>query len=156
MNARSLNLLASATALKDGSPESFQEIVRRLTLRLAPRNPAEQAALDEICPAAWRLRRLRTLVRKTTLLELAAQPSRDDFECLGYALRALDGQDPLFHTFLQRRETRLQYIIQGALDRIHELRQTGEKSFGQNTPLEHSSGAAPSLPAAEPHHAPEP
>ena len=157
MNATSLNLLASVTAVKDESHESFQNVVRVHTQCIAPRNPAEQAAVEQICSAAWRLHRLRSLQRKIMILESASLPTPDDFQCLSYALRALAGQDPLFHIFIERRQTRLRDIIQGALDRIQALRQTCEKKeFGQTTPLEHSSDTAPAPPAAEPHCAPEP
>jgi len=157
MNATTLNLLTAATFLKKESRESYQELVRQHTQRIAPRDAAEQAAVEEICSAAWRLRRLRSIERKTTLLELAAQSSPDDLECLHYALRALAGKDPLFHSFLQRRETHFQDIIRRSLARIQELRQTGEeKKFDQTTPVEHSSGEASAGPAGETHCAPEP
>ena len=157
MNATSLNLLASATALKDESRKSFQNVVRVHTQCLAPRNPAEQAAVEQICSAAWRLHRLQSIQRKLMILESTSRPTPDEFDCQRYALRALTGQDPIFHIFLQRRQTRLQDIIQGALDRIQALRQTGEKKeFAQTTPVEHSSDDAPATPAAEPNSAPEP
>ena len=155
MNATTLNLLTAATFLKKESRKSFQELVRQHTLRIAPRDAVEQAAVEEICSAAWRLHRLRSIERKTILLELAAKSSPDELECLHYALRALAGKDPLFQDFLQRRETHFQDIIRGSLARIRELRQTGKKGFDQTTPLGHASGDASAVPPGETHCAPE-
>jgi len=157
MNATSLNLLAKATALKDESNESFQENARLHIQHIAPRDAVEQAAAGEICSASWRLDRLRALQRKIMILESTSLPTPDDFESLGYALRALTGQDPLFHIFLQRRETRLKDILRRSFARIQALRHTDEeKRFAQTTPVERSSDDAPAAPAAEPNSAPEP
>ena len=155
MNATTLNLLTAATFLKKESRKSFQELVRQHTLRIGPRDAVEQAAVEEICSAAWRLRRLRSIERKTILLELAARSSPDELECLHYALRALAGKDPLFQDFLQRRETDLQDVIRRSLARIQALRQTGEKKFDQTTPVGHTSGDASAVPPGETHCAPE-
>jgi len=109
-----------------------------------------------MCSATWRLHRLRSIERKTILLELAAQSSPDDIECLRYALRALAGKDPLFHDFLQRYETRLRNIIRRSLASIQALRRIGpQKEFEQTTPVGHTSGEAPSGPASGAHYAPE-
>jgi hypothetical protein len=156
MNAISLNLLANATVLKKESRESFQELLRLHTLCIAPRDAVEQSAVEEICSATWRLHRLRAIEHKTVILELAAQPSADDLECLFYACGALAGKDPLFHSFLQRYETRLRDIIRRSLARIRALRRTGEEEPGQTTPVGQTSGEAPAGPAGGTHCAPEP
>jgi hypothetical protein len=156
MNAMSLNLLATATFLKNESRKGFEELVRQHTPRIAPRDAVEQAAVGGICSATWRLHRLRAIERKTIILELAAQSSPDDRQCLLYACRALAGKDPLFHIFLQRYETRLQDIIQRSFARIQTLRQIDEKEFDQTTSVGHTSDEAPAGPAGGAHCAPEP
>ncbi|MCX6633518.1 MAG: hypothetical protein NT090_00250, partial [Acidobacteria bacterium] len=105
------DLLAKATVLKKESLEGFQELVRQYMLRIAPRDPVELAAVEEICSATWRLYRLRAIERKAIDLELATQSSPDDLECLLHACGALAGKNPHFHLLLQRHETRLQNII---------------------------------------------
>ena len=155
-NAISQNMLSAATSLNKESRESFQELLRQHTLRIAPRDAVEQAAVKRICSAAWRLHRLRSIERKTILLELAARSSPDELECLHYAFRAWAGKDPLFQDVLQRRKTQFQAIIRRSLARIQALRQADEKKFRQNTLGEETSDASPALPAAEPQPAPEP
>ena len=85
--------LAKATVVKKESREGFQELVRQFMLRIAPRDPVEQAAVEEICSATWRLYRLRAIERKAINLELAAQSSPDDLECLLHACGALAGTE---------------------------------------------------------------
>ena len=87
------DLLAKATVLKNESREGFQELVRQHMLRIAPRDAVEQAAVEEICSATWRLYRLRAIERKAIDLELAAQSSPDDLECLLHACGALAGKE---------------------------------------------------------------
>ena len=135
--------LAKATVLKKESREGFQELVRQYMLRIAPRDPVEQDAVEEICSATWRLYRLRAIERKAIDLELAAQSSPDDLECLLHACGALAGKNPHFHLLLQRHETRLQNIIRRSLARIEALRRIGpQKGFGQIAPVEPPSDAA--------------
>jgi len=136
MHARSLNLLAKMTVVKNASSQGFQELVRQHMLRFAPRDAVEQDAVEE--------------TRSTT------HASPDDLACLAHVCGALAGQDPLFHHFLQRRETRLRDIIRDSLTRIQALRQTGEKRFDETTPAGHTSGEAPYGPAGGAHCAPEP
>jgi hypothetical protein len=118
------DLLAKTTVPKNESREGFQELVRRHMLCIAPRNSVEQDAVEEICSATWRLHRLRAIERKAIDLELAAQSSPDDLECLLYACAALAGKNP-----------RLQNIIRRSLARIQALRRIGpQKEFEQTTP----------------------
>jgi len=139
--------LAKATVVKKESREGFQELVRQYMLRIAPRDPVEQDAVEEICSATWRLYRLRAIERKAIDLELAAQSSPNDLECLLHACGALAGKNPHFHLLIQRHETRLQNIIRRSLARIEALRRLGpQKEFGQITLLEPPSGGASSTP----------
>jgi hypothetical protein len=48
MDARSLHLLTKATVLKRESRKGFQKLVHEHMLFFAPRNPVEQAAVEEI------------------------------------------------------------------------------------------------------------
>jgi len=137
------NQLVKATVVKKESPEGFQELVRQFMLRIAPRDPVEQAAVEEICSATWRLYRLRAIERKAIDLELAAQSSPDDLECLLHACGALAGKNPHFHLLIQRHEIRLQTIIRRALARIEALRRLGpQKEFGKIALVEPPSGRA--------------
>ena len=156
MDARSLHLLTKTTVLKNESRKGFHELVRQHMLHFAPRDPVEQAAVEEICSATWRLHRLRSIERKAIDLELANQSSPDGLECLLHACGALAGKNPHLHLLLQRYETRLQNIIRRSLARIRALRQTGEKRFDETTSAEHTSGEGPSGPAGGTHCAPEP
>ncbi len=132
--------LVKATVVKKESAEGFQELVHHYMLRFAPRDPVEQAAVEEICSATWRLYRLRAIERKAL-----------DLECVLHACGALAGRNR--HVLHQHHETRLQNIIRRSLARLRALRQVDEKKeFDQNAPEWHSSGA----PAGGPHRAPEP
>jgi len=157
MNALSLDLLTKTTVLKSESRRGFHELVRQHMLHFAPRDAVEQAAVEEICSATWRLHRLRSIERKAIDLELASQSSQDNLECLVHACGNLAGKDSHFHVLLQRYETRLQNIIRRSLARIRILRQIDEKKeFDQIAPLGRSSVSPPSGPAGGPHSAPEP
>ena len=126
MTARSLNLLAKTTVVKNESRQGFQELVRQRTLPIAPR--------DAVDSATWRLHRLRAIEHKTIDLELATQSSPDDLECLAHACGALAGRNP---------HTRLQNIIPCCLARIEALRRIGpQKGFGQIAPVESPSDVA--------------
>jgi hypothetical protein len=148
MNARSLNLLAKITVVKNESRQGFQELVRQHVLCVAPRDAVEQDAVEEICSATWRLYCLRAIERKAIDLELATQSSPDDLDCLLHACGALAGRNP---------HTRLQNIIRCSLARIEALRRIGpQKGFGQTTPAGHTSRRPPSGPASGAQYAPEP
>ena len=135
--------LAKATVVNRESRQGFQELVRQYMLHIAPRDPVEQAAVEEICSATWRLYRLRAIERKAIDLELAAQSSPDDLECLLHACGALAGKNPHFHLLLHRQETRLQNIIRRSLARIEALRRIGpQKEFGKITLVEPPSDQA--------------
>jgi hypothetical protein len=139
------HLLAKTTVLKVESRKGFQELVREHMLCIAPRDAVEFAAVEEICSATWRLYRLRAIERKAIDLELAAQSSPDNLECLLHACGALAGNPP--HVLLQRHETRLQNIIRRSLARIEALRRIGpQKEFEQITPVEQTSGGTSSAP----------
>jgi hypothetical protein len=100
--------------------------------RIAPRDPVEQDAVEEIRSATWRLYRLRAIQRKAI-----------DVEGLLHARGAPAGRNPHFHILLQRHETRLQNVIRRSLARIEALRRIGpEEAFGQMAPMEQSSDVA--------------
>ena len=156
MNPLSHGLLAKAAALKAESRKDFQELVRQYTQCIAPRDPVEQATVEEISAAAWRLHRLWATERDAIDLELAAQSSSGDLGRLLRCYGSLVRKHPHFR-LLQRYETRLQNVILRSLACIQALRQIGEKKgFELTTPVEHASGEAPSGPAGGAHCAPEP
>ena len=136
MNARSLNLLAKITVVKNEPRQGFQELVRQHMLCIAPRNSVQQDAAEEICSA---------IEPKTIDLELATQSSPDDLECLTHACGALAGKNP-----------RPKKILRRSLARIQALRQPGEKKFEQTTPVGHPSGGPPSGPTGGAQCAPKP
>jgi len=139
------NQLAKATVLKKESRKGLQELVRQHMLSIAPRDPVEQDAVEEICSATWRLYRLRAIERKTIDLELATQSSPDDLGCLAQACGALAGNNP-----------RPKNILRRSLARIRALRQPGEKKHVKTNPARHASVQPPARPAGGPHCAPEP
>jgi len=149
------NQLAKATVLKKESRKGLQELVRQHMLSIAPRDPVEQDAVEEICSATWRLYRLRAIERKAIDLELAAQSSPDDLECLVHACDVVAGKNS--HLLFQGHETRLQNIIRRSLARIEALRRIApQEKFEPITSAGHASGHPPAGPAGRTHCAPEP
>ena len=155
MTARSLNLLARITVVKKESRKGFQELVRQHMLSIVPRNVVEQDAVEEICSATWRLYRLRAIERKAIDLELAAQSSPDDLECMVHACGVVAGKNS--HLLFQGHETRLQNIIRNSLARIETLRRIApQENFQLIPPADHASGQPPAGPAGGTICAPEP
>lgn len=124
LNAVSHGLLSRATVLENESRAGFEEVFRDHIAHLAPRNSIELGAIEEMCSAAWRLRRLWSMERKALELELAAHDSPDQLERLVTAFDSLARNRPHF-LLLHRYETRLHNIIQRSMNRILALRKSG-------------------------------
>ncbi len=123
-NALRHGLLAKTTVLENESREGFEELLRQHIRRIAPRDAVEHSALEEMCSAAWRIRRLWSMERKALDLEIAAQSSPDELERIVNAFDSLARNRPHFLLF-HRYETRLHNIIQRSLARIMALRKIG-------------------------------
>ena len=155
MNALTHGLTARPAALKNQPCKAFLEMIQQYTRCIGPRDAVEQAAVEEICNATWRLHRVWVLERNAIDLGLAAQTSPGDLDQALRSYRALVRQQPHFR-FLQRYEARLQNIIKRSLASIQALRQINEKKFEQTAPVELVSADASAGPAGGPHCAPEP
>jgi hypothetical protein len=162
MDALSLHLLAKATIVKNESCESFQELLRQHTLRIAPRD-----AIEETCSAS--------------------QSSPDGLECLPHACGALAGKYPRLQALRQPGEKNMskrtqrgtpplsrplgrpagrtvrrslypcaQNIIRRSLARIQALRQPGARKHDKTNPARHASVQPPAGPAGGADGAPEP
>jgi hypothetical protein len=117
-------LLAKAIVLDNESLRGFYAMVRDNYQCLNPRNPFEESAVDEICSAEWRLRRLWSMERKAFNLEMASQPSSDEPARLVGAFDSLASGRPHF-LLLHRYENRLHNIIQRSFNRLLLLRKCG-------------------------------
>ncbi len=73
-------LLARTAVLANESHDGFEEMLQGHIRRIGPRDSVEHEAIEEMCSAAWRLRRLWCMERKALDLELAAQDSPDQLE----------------------------------------------------------------------------
>jgi hypothetical protein len=123
-NALRHGLLARATVLQNESRAGFDEMLDEHIRRLSPRDGVEECAIEEMCSAAWRLRRLWSIERKALDLEIAAQDSPDQLERILNAFDSMARNRP--HVLLfQRYETRLHNIIQRSHARILALRKSG-------------------------------
>ena len=91
---------------------------------IAPRNRLEESAVEEMCSAAWRLRRLWSVERKALELEVASQDIPDHLERILNAFDSMARNHPHFLQF-HRYETRLHNIIQRSMNRIMALRKSG-------------------------------
>jgi len=138
MNRLTHGLTASAASLKIQNCKAFQEMLHQYNQSIAPRDAVEQAAVDEICAAAWRLHSVWTIERNAVDLELASQAAPGDLDHLARSYRALVRKHPHFR-ILHRHEARLQNIIKRSLASIQALRKINEKKFGQTTPAELAS-----------------
>jgi hypothetical protein len=141
MNALSHGLTAKPAALKNQPCKAFQELLRQYNQCIAPRDAVEQAAVEEICAAAWRLHRVWAIERDAVDLELTAQSSPGDLDCLLHSYGSLIRKHPHFR-LLQRYETRLQNVIQRSLASIQTLRQINEKKSEQTAPVEYALAEA--------------
>ncbi len=127
LNRISHGLLAKTTVLQKESRAGFERFLRQHVEKFAPRDPVEYAAVEELCSAEWRLRRLWSMERKAVDLELAAQSSSDDLECIVQAYNSMVRKHPHFQ-FFQRYENRLAYLARQALHRLMAL-QKQETTF---------------------------
>ena len=75
MNALRHGLLARATVLENESRCGFDEMLRQYIKYFAPRDAAQESAVEQMCSAVWRRRRLWSLERETLNLDLAGQAS---------------------------------------------------------------------------------
>jgi hypothetical protein len=123
-NALSHGLLARAVVLHNESRAGFDRMLRDYVRRLAPRDALEQCAVEEMCAAAWRIRRLWSIERKVLDLEIAAQDSADQLERIVNAFDSLARNRPHL-LLLHRYETRLHNIVRRSLARILALRKSG-------------------------------
>ncbi len=99
-------------------------MLRKHVESIGPRDAVEQSAVEEICSASWRIRRLWLMERKALDLELDNLSSPDEPACLIQAFESMASNHP--HTLLfHRYETRLHNIIQRALARITSRRRDG-------------------------------
>ncbi|MBI4874754.1 MAG: hypothetical protein HY822_08990 [Acidobacteria bacterium] len=126
-NAISHGLLAKTTVIHGESLELFHQTLRAYIQRIGPRDVLEAEALEEMCSAAWRLRRLWTIEREALDLELDTQTAGDVPECMVRAFDSLARNSPHF-LLLHRYETRLHNIIQRSLHRIFLLRKCGVRN----------------------------
>jgi hypothetical protein len=124
MNALRHGLLAKATVLQNESRRGFQTMLREHIECLEPRDALERSAIEEMCSAAWRMRRLWAMERKALDLELESQSSSDEMECLVNAFDSMARNRPHYLLF-HRYETRLHNIIQRSLARIQARRRAG-------------------------------
>ncbi|MDP2995962.1 MAG: hypothetical protein Q8N47_00655 [Bryobacterales bacterium] len=138
INALTHGLTAKTASLKRQNCKAFQELLHQYNQSIAPRDAVEQAAVDEICAAAWRLHSVWTIERNAVDLELTSQASAGDLDHLARSYRALVRKHPHFR-ILQRYEVRLQNIIKRSLASIQTLRQINEKKFERTTPAELAS-----------------
>jgi len=139
-NALRHGLLAKTTVLENESRAGFEDMLRQYFQRFAPRDTVEQGAIEEMCSAAWRIRRLWAMERKAIDLELAGQTSPDELERIVNAFDALARNRPHFLLF-HRYETRLHNIIQRSLARILTLRKHGVPN--EPTELDENKESAP-------------
>jgi hypothetical protein len=152
-NALRHGLLARATVLQRESLAGFQNMLRQHIECIAPRNPVEQAAVEDMCAAAWRIRRLWCIERKTLDLEIATQRSPDRLERIVRAFDSLARNSPhflLFHDY----EARLHNIIELSLARLLDLRKSSvtnepeplgpqHLSFQQHGPVQDGPASPP-------------
>ena len=77
MNALRHGLLARATVLENESRCGFDEMLRQYIKYFAPRDAAQESAVEQMCSAVWRRRRVWSLERDALNLDLAGQASSD-------------------------------------------------------------------------------
>jgi hypothetical protein len=117
MNALRHGLLARAPVLENESRCGFDEMLRQYIERFAPRDAAEEIAVEQMCSAAWRRRRLWSLEREALNLELAGQASPDELERAANAFDPLTRNRPQFLLF-SRYETSIDNTFQRSLARL--------------------------------------
>ena len=116
-NALRHGLLARAPVLENESRCGFDEMLRQYTKYFAPRNAAEKIAVEQMCSAVWRRRRLWSLERETLNLDLAGQTSPDELERTVNAFDPLTRNSPQF-LLLSRYETSIDNTFHRSLARL--------------------------------------
>lgn len=123
-NSRRHGLLANTVVLDNESRAGFLKSFREHLQCIGPRDYIELDAVEQMCSASWRLRRLWMMERKALDLELEAHRSPDEPERLVRAFDSLACNRPHF-LLLHRYETRLHNIIQRSLTRTLMRRRSG-------------------------------
>ena len=117
MNALRHGLLARATVLENESRCGFDEMLRQYIKYFAPRDAAQESAVEQMCSAVWRRRRLWSLERDALNLELAGQASPGELERTANPFDPLTRNRPQF-LLLSRYEISIDNTFQRSLPRL--------------------------------------
>jgi len=116
-NALRHGLLARATVLENESRCGFEEMLRQYTKHFAPRDAAQERAVEQMCSATWRRRRLWSLERDAFELDLAGQASPDELGRTPNAFDPLTRNSPQF-LLLNRYEASIDNTFHRSLARL--------------------------------------
>jgi len=117
MNALRHGLLARATVLENESRCGFDEMLRQYIKYFAPRDAAQESAVEQMCSAVWRRRRLWSLERDALNLELAGQASPGELERTANPFDPLTRNRPQF-LLLSRYEISIDNTFHRSLARL--------------------------------------
>ena len=117
MNALRHGLLARATVLENESRRGFDEMLRQYIKYFAPRDAAQESAVEQMCSAVWRRRRLWSLEREALNLEIAGQSSPGELERIANGFDPPTRNRPQF-LLLSRYETSIDNTFQRSLARL--------------------------------------
>ena len=117
MNALRHGLLARAAVLENESRRGFDEMLRHYIQHFAPRDAAQASAVEQMCSAVWRRRRLWSLEREALNLEIAGQSSPGELERIANGFDPPTRNRPQF-LLLSRYETSIDNTFQRSLARL--------------------------------------
>src|SRR5450432_2750503 len=119
-NAISHGLLAEAVLLPGENPDGFQASLDQHLERFAPLDAVEEAMIEEMVAANWRMRRAWSMESKLLTDGIAIQTGPDNRSRITGAFRDLADSPAL--SLLLRYETRLHMMYQRAFHNILLLR----------------------------------
>jgi len=125
-NAIRNGLFAVCVVLSDESLAGFHEWREQFMDRFGPFDGVEEALVEEMIAASWRLRRIWAIETRVLDDALDAQPPGDEMGRLAAAFRSLAPRPEL--NLIHRYETRFHTIYQRALYNLFLLRTPGMQS----------------------------
>ena len=144
-------LFSKCMVLSNESPAGFREWSDQFMDRFGPFDGVEQALVEEMIAASWRLRRIWAIESRVLDDALDAQPPGDEIGRLAAAFRSLATRPEL--NLIHRYETRFHTMSQHALYNLFLMRTPGM----QNDPtmdLSEFDAAPAALPPVEAEIAP--
>ncbi len=120
-NAIKHGIFAQVVVLKTESADIFEELTQDFMQRFEPRDGVEQAIVEQMIAATWRLSRCWEMQTQTMNLEMARDPDPDGENLKARSFHAAIGNSPAMQ-LLHRFEASYERIINRAIRTLANIR----------------------------------